>query len=88
MTRWRSRPDCFACGIGLGLAALVRVIAGVLVLPLVVVLFFTGRSAKRGRRLWNVGALLMGFALVLAPWVVRNFDTSGHLAVTSQVSCM
>jgi hypothetical protein len=49
------------------------------------VLFFTSPNLGRGRRLQEVGMLLIGFALVLAPWVARNFDTFGHLAITSRL---
>ncbi|MCA1646197.1 MAG: glycosyltransferase family 39 protein [Chloroflexi bacterium] len=79
------RRDLFSCGVGFGLATLVRVIAGALVVPVTLVLFFTSRSRDRARRLQDVGMLLLGFGVVLAPWVGRNFETFGHVVITSRL---
>lgn len=79
----RSR-DFLVCGISLGLGALVRVIGGVLTLPLCLVLFVSSRKPM-GRRLMDLSLLLVGFAVVVAPWVVRNLQDFGHLGISSRL---
>ena len=75
------RGDYFACGIGLGLSALVRVIAAGLVIPIGLVLTVT---APKQRRLHNVALLAVGFAVVLAPWVARNVVTFGEPTISGR----
>jgi 4-amino-4-deoxy-L-arabinose transferase-like glycosyltransferase len=77
------RRDFLLCGIGLGLATLVRVIAASLVLPLGLVLLITSRKPVR-RRMTDLAWLLVGFAVVLAPWVGRNVETLGRLSISSR----
>jgi 4-amino-4-deoxy-L-arabinose transferase-like glycosyltransferase len=75
--------DFLLCGIGFGLAALVRVIAASLVVPLGLVLFLTSQQAI-GRRWRDVALLLVGFVVVVAPWAGRNLDNFGHLGISSR----
>jgi 4-amino-4-deoxy-L-arabinose transferase-like glycosyltransferase len=63
------RADFLSCGIGLGLTALVRVIAAGLIIPIGLALAFTSPRRQRSPRL---ALLVVGFAVILAPWVVRN----------------
>jgi 4-amino-4-deoxy-L-arabinose transferase-like glycosyltransferase len=76
--------DFVLCGVGFALAALVRVIAASLVLPLGVVLLFSSRKSI-GRRLTDVALLLVGFAVVVAPWVARNEVTLDRLSISSRL---
>jgi 4-amino-4-deoxy-L-arabinose transferase-like glycosyltransferase len=78
----RRRRDFLACGIGLGLAALVRVIASALVLPIGVVLALT---ATRDQRLPKLGLFILGFAVVVAPWVGRNVVTFGDPTISGRL---
>jgi 4-amino-4-deoxy-L-arabinose transferase-like glycosyltransferase len=77
------RGDFLACGVGLGLAVLVRVIAAALVLPVSAVLVASGRKNFK-RSLVNVSLLLVSCLVVLAPWVGRNFETFGRLSISSR----
>ena len=79
----RRAADFAACGVGLALATLVRVIAAPLVVPLSVGLLLTSPGPRR-RRVQHVGLLLLGFCLVLAPWVGRNVETFGQVAFSGR----
>ena len=73
------RGDFVAVGVGLGLATLVRAIAASMLVPLVLVLGFGGR------RWWLRGGLVVaGMAVVVAPWIVRNWVAVGEPVLTSR----
>src|SRR5262249_49066920 len=58
-------------GLSLGILALLRPVA--LVLPPIVALWLLfATKARPGRRVVHVGALALGFILVLTPWTLRN----------------
>ena len=75
----RDRPRCSAlAGLLLGVLALLRPVA--LLLPPVVAAWIAWTvPARWPRRLAHVGALVLSFALVLAPWVARNLRVHGQL---------
>ena len=77
----RRAADFAACGVALGAAALVRVIAVPLVLPLC-----PGSIASNTRqhRLRDAFLLIASFVVVVAPWVVRNFATFGQPTISSR----
>jgi 4-amino-4-deoxy-L-arabinose transferase-like glycosyltransferase len=78
----RRQADLLACGLGFGLAAMVRVIAAGLVLPITIVLAFSQPSGRR----WQSAALVMaGFAVVIAPWVARNVVVSGQPTISGRL---
>lgn len=60
-------------GVVTGAGALTRYAFGWIILPVAVFLILFGGS----RRVWCVLAAFGAFALVLAPWIVRNFAVSG-----------
>ena len=81
--RGQRRWDLFATGLTLGLAVMMRIIAGALVVPLAIVLAATtGRHWKE--RLTNGGLVLAGCLVVLAPWVIRNAEEVGRPTLTSR----
>lgn len=58
-------------GLSLGILALLRPVA--LVLPPIVALWLVvATKARPGRRIAHLGALALGFILVLTPWTLRN----------------
>ena len=62
-----------AAGVVVGAGALTRYAFGWIIIPVAVYLIlFSGP-----RRVWHLLAALGAFALVLAPWVIRNFTVSG-----------
>jgi 4-amino-4-deoxy-L-arabinose transferase-like glycosyltransferase len=63
-------------GVGLGLAALTRSVLWPFPLVLCPFLFFA-TPANRQRRFWLAGLLLVGYALVVAPWAIRNTRLQG-----------
>lgn len=63
----------FAAGLLTGLAAMTRYSFGWLFVP--VVLFIT--ASPLPRRGLMVAVCIMGFALVVAPWIARNYQVSG-----------
>jgi 4-amino-4-deoxy-L-arabinose transferase-like glycosyltransferase len=75
------RSDFLGTGVILGLAALVRVIAAGLVVPIDLVLAF---STSKTSRLRNAALLIAGFAVVVAPWVGRNVVTFGDPTISSR----
>ena len=75
----RSR-DFVACGVLLGLASLVRVIAVPLAAPLCLVL-----ALRENRGLRGVVLMLASFAIVIAPWVARNYVTFGQPTISSRL---
>jgi 4-amino-4-deoxy-L-arabinose transferase-like glycosyltransferase len=76
------RSDFLGTGISLGFAALMRVIAAGLMVPIAVVLAL---STPRGMRLRHIGLLLVSFAVVVAPWVARNVVVFGDPTITSRL---
>ena len=72
------RPDWLiilaaAAGVLTGAGALTRYAFGWVIIPVAVFLaLFSGP-----RRMWQAGAALGAFALVLTPWVIRNWTVSG-----------
>ncbi len=73
--------DYLAAGVIFGFATLLRVIAAALVVPIDAVLLFT--TSKSGR-LRNAALLIVGFAVVVAPWVGRNVVTFGDPTISSR----
>jgi hypothetical protein len=68
-----------AAGILTGIGALTRYAFGWTIIPVAVFLIlFTGQ-----RRLWHMAAALIAFAIVLAPWIVRNELVSGTVFGTA-----
>jgi len=62
-----------AAGVLTGVGALTRYAFGWTIIPVAAfLLLFSGRQ-----RVWHLLAALGGFALVLTPWVVRNYAVSG-----------
>jgi 4-amino-4-deoxy-L-arabinose transferase-like glycosyltransferase len=74
--------DFLACGIALGSSALVRVIGAALILPIGIALALT---TTRQRLLPKLGMLVLGFALVVAPWVARNVVTFGEPTISGRL---
>ena len=62
-----------AAGLLAGVGALTRYAFGWVIIPVVVFLALFGGQ----RRIWQVTAALGAFAIVLTPWVVRNWMVSG-----------
>jgi 4-amino-4-deoxy-L-arabinose transferase-like glycosyltransferase len=61
-----------AVGLATGALSLVRPEDALLIAPIAVALFISDRAAARISRVRNVAILLAGFALVIAPWTIRN----------------
>jgi 4-amino-4-deoxy-L-arabinose transferase-like glycosyltransferase len=78
------RSDFLAIGVIFGLAALMRVIAAALVVPVEVVLAFS-TSASRTTRFRNAALLIVGSGVVIAPWVARNVVTFGDPTISSRL---
>lgn len=68
-----------ACGLLAGLLALTRYSMGWLLVPVVLYLAFTGVSARVPAAVCAMAA----FALVCAPWLVRNYNLSGRIFGTA-----
>lgn len=68
----------------LGAAALIRLQSSILIFPLVCLAFFVNPD----RRQWLKGSALIviGFALVLTPWLVRNYLATGGLVLDNPIS--
>jgi len=79
------QADFVACGIGLGLATMMRVIAGALVIPLSLGLVLSATGRSRRQRAQQIGLLVIGFSVVIAPWVGRNLDTFGQVTFSSRL---
>jgi len=62
-----------AAGLLAGVGALTRYAFGWVIIPVVVFLALFGGQ----RRIWQVTAALGAFAIVLTPWVIRNWMVSG-----------
>jgi len=76
--RWQ---DGLIAGLTLGLATLVRPVSiYLIVVPVLLTLWFRRNSAS-GRWL-AVGALCLGHALVLTPWILRNATQAGSARVS------
>ncbi|QDV17791.1 hypothetical protein Pan153_24460 [Gimesia panareensis] len=54
-----------------------------LILPIVVVLMFWGAKGHRVRALERASVLILGFTVMLVPWVYRNFQVTGHFVPTT-----
>ena len=68
-----------AAGILTGIGALTRYAFGWAIVPVAVFLIlFAGP-----RRLWHMAAAVIAFAIVLAPWIVRNVLVSGTVFGTA-----
>jgi 4-amino-4-deoxy-L-arabinose transferase-like glycosyltransferase len=79
--RQARHADLVLVGVGFGLAALVRAIALGALGPVALALSLSG--PRRGWPL-RLALVLSGAALVLAPWVARNWVALGHPALTSR----
>ncbi len=79
-----SRPRYVAVGLLLGLAMLVRPVAIAICAILAVYTWIrrSGRSSRRARAIL-IAALLLGSAIVVAPWELWVFGQSGQLIVLS-----
>lgn len=71
--------SALACGVVLGLAALTKPA----VLPFVPFAALFAGFTPAGRRWWSGIALLGGFALCMAPWLVRNRIATGRVIPVS-----
>ncbi len=76
--------DYLAVGVGLGLSMLVRAIAGSLVLPVGLLLAYGERRSGWRRVLLHLALLGVGAAVVVAPWLARNWAATGRPAFTSR----
>lgn len=68
-----------AAGAALGLATLTRAVGLFLIPAAALWLFWCGRAAPSGRGGARAAALLLGAALVIAPWTARNYAAHGRL---------
>ena len=76
-----------ACGLLLGLGALVRPIGYYLPLPLALVLGVCGASGRRSRFVVSLSvAALIPAAIVLGGWQLRNHATAGVWAFSTEIS--
>src|SRR5262249_34107153 len=78
----RERADYFATGVIFGFAALLRVIAAAIVVPVDLVLAFT---APRSARLRNTALVIVGLGVVVAPWGARNVVPFGDRTISSRL---
>ena len=79
------RPiDLLLVGVGLGIAAFTRAFALALVVPLALLLAFDGRPTRLLPVIRRSGLVVVGVALVLTPWVARNWVAVGRPALTSR----
>jgi len=62
-----------AAGVLTGVGALTRYAFGWLIIPVMVFLALFGNQ----RRMWQAAAALAAFAIVLTPWLIRNWMVSG-----------
>jgi hypothetical protein len=67
-------------GASFGLVVLVRSQAQLLLAVLIIGMVFSG-GFQMGRALQRVAIFLLGFVLVVTPWVVRNYQVSGQPAI-------
>jgi hypothetical protein len=74
--------SALACGVALGLATLTRP-AYLLLAPVVAAVWWTASALPRGRAAAAVAALLVGAALMLLPWSVRNRSVYGRVVLVS-----
>lgn len=72
----------FACGIVFGLLILVRQNALALV-PLLVIFVWTCSDQLRSRRALGIAVACLGFALAVAPWVVRHKIVLGEFFIST-----
>jgi 4-amino-4-deoxy-L-arabinose transferase-like glycosyltransferase len=78
--------DYLLTGVGLGLATLVRAVASGLFPPLLILLGVSGTfGVGRWVRWQRLALLVVGFGVVVAPWLVRNAETFGRASLTSRV---
>ncbi len=69
---------------GVSLAAAFYVRPGwLLTLPIIVVLMIWNAKGQRARALERAAILILGFTVMLAPWVYRNYQVTGHFVLTS-----
>lgn len=86
--RGPSWPAALTVGVGLGLAALARIVVApwvpvmMLVLVLLTAAFFAGRL--RPRHAFQIAAMAAIFALCVAPIMTRNLTQYGTLSLTNQ----
>lgn len=74
-----SRPtDAFITGCALAACATTRPSAFLLMVPLALVLAYTRPASRAWQRLWPAGALATGYAVSLAPVVLRNWIMAGQ----------
>ena len=69
-------------GISLAAAFYVRP-SWLLILPIVVVLILWSAKGHRVRALERAVLLILGFAVMLLPWVYRNYQVTGHFVPTT-----
>ncbi len=79
----RSLPIIFASGLCLGIATLFRPIALLLPFLFVFFKFFVDRPFFSKQKTISVLLVLFGFALVMAPWMIRNKVEEGVYALSS-----
>lgn len=74
----------FLAGLSLGAATLVRASGQILIVPLcAIALLCFGRAARvRTNGVWAVSVLL-GYALLVMPWLLRNASVSGHATLAT-----
>jgi 4-amino-4-deoxy-L-arabinose transferase-like glycosyltransferase len=75
-----SLPMALATGAALGLSALARSVMWPFVLLLPALAWFGLRSDRRDRGL-TIAALVLGYAVVVAPWAIRNTALQGTFTV-------
>lgn len=68
----------FLTGTLVGIAALVRPSAVTLV-PFIVVLLLTNRFRRLPNIAFKIIYFLLGFIIILTPWMVRNYSLTGHV---------
>jgi hypothetical protein len=70
----------------LGAAALVRLQSAVLLAPLAVIAIFPLWKTRRLEWLRGLALMALGVALMLTPWLVRNYFASGGLVIDNPIS--
>lgn len=72
----------FSAGVLIGILALTRPI-GLYIFPLIMV-WLLWEERKNWRRAFKItGIFFAGMFLIVAPWMVRNYAYSGHMAISS-----
>lgn len=80
----RFRGSLWAAWAGISLAAAFYVRPSwLLVLPIVVVLMLAGAKGHRARALERAVIVMLGFTVMLVPWVYRNYQVTGHFVPTT-----